>query len=243
MCCGVGCWCCVCTCGVVCCVGCVCVVLVLCCVLCGTRKTPPCVRSKRLRVYGQDVSVCTGTRRRPDRTHGGVLDGHTGVFSSLSLALSRSFLPLLFSSLLFSFSSLLFSSLLFSSLLFSSLLFSSLLFSSLLVSRSRSVVDCAVVCGVLCVVWVVSVWWWCCVMSCVMSCLVCCVVVVLCGVWCVGVLFLSFSLSLNSLLPLSRSLSFLFFPSSVLSSSFSSLFPSRQQTLCKALINKRDVQL
>ena len=58
-------------------------------------------------------------------------------------------------------------------------------------------------------------------------------------------LFLSFSLSLNSLLSLSRSLSlsFLFFPSSVSSSSFSSLFPSRQQTLCKALINKRNVQL
>ena len=42
------CWCCVCTCW--------CWVLVK----LGTRKTPLCVRSKRLRVYGQDVSVCTG---------------------------------------------------------------------------------------------------------------------------------------------------------------------------------------
>ena len=114
-------------------------------------------------------------------------------------------------------------------------------------------------------------------MSCVLCCLVCCVVVVLCGVWvhegvvlcdelcvvlfgvlrgggvvwCVGVLFLSFSFSLSVSLFLSilfflflaLSLSFLFFPSSVLSSSFSSLFPSHQQTLCKAQINKRDVQL
>ena len=47
-------------------------------------------------------------------------------------------------------------------------------------------------------------------------------------VWCVGVLFLSFSLSLFLsilfFLFLALSLSFLFFPSSVLSSSFSSLF-------------------
>ena len=65
----------------------------------------------------------------------------------------------------------------------------------------------------------------------------------LCGVW-----VFYFSFFLNSLLSLSRSRSFLFFPYSVLSSSFSSLsfsslsslFPSRQQTLCKALINKRE---
>ena len=125
--CGVVCGCVVlvCACGVVCaCVCCgVCVLCVLCgvsvgCVVCcflcvcvhvvlvklGTRKTPLCVRSKRLRVYGQDVSVCvpaTGpnvldiraccryTRRRPDRTHGGVLNVHTKGFSS----------PLLFSCL------------------------------------------------------------------------------------------------------------------------------------------------
>ena len=49
------------------------------------RKTPPCVDSKRLRVCVQDASVCTGktpacvghagvfTRRRLERTHGGVL--------------------------------------------------------------------------------------------------------------------------------------------------------------------------
>ena len=112
---------------------CVYMCVVLCVVLCvklGTRNTLPCVRSKRLRLYGQDVSVCTGTRRRPDRTHGGVLNGHTGSFLfSLSLLLSL-VLSFLFSSLLFSF------------------------LPSFLVSRSRSVVDCAVVCGVLCVVWV-----------------------------------------------------------------------------------------
>ena len=52
-----------------------CWVLVLCvymwcCVLCVQvvcgeawhAENPPCVRSKRLRVYGQDVPVCTGNR-------------------------------------------------------------------------------------------------------------------------------------------------------------------------------------
>ena len=34
--------------------------VVWCVVKLGTRKTPLCVRSKHLRVYGQDVSVCTG---------------------------------------------------------------------------------------------------------------------------------------------------------------------------------------
>ena len=79
-------------------------------------------------------------------------------------------------------------------------------------------------------------------------------------VWCVVCgcfisLFLSFSLSLFLsilfflflALSLFLSCSFLLLsclPLSLLSSSsFSSLFPSRQQTLCKALINKRDVQL
>ena len=83
---------------------CVCVHVVL--VKLGMRKTP-CV-------YVQNASVCTVraspcvpatgpnvldiraccryTRRRPDRTHGGVLNVHTGGFSS----------PLLFSSLLIS---------------------------------------------------------------------------------------------------------------------------------------------
>ena len=112
--CDVWCWCCVCTCGVVCCVGCVCV-WCWCGVVCGeawhaenppvcTFKTPPCVRSGRLRVYRQRA------RMSKTGTHGDVLTVHTeafwtytqGVFSSLSsplsLALSRSFLPLLFSS-------------------------------------------------------------------------------------------------------------------------------------------------
>ena len=107
-------------------------------------------------------------------------------------------------------------------------------------------------CGVLCVVWVHEG---------VVLCDELCVVLfgVLRGggvVWCVVYgcfisfflylsLFLSFSLSLNSLLSLSRSLSFFLVLSffCLSSSSFSSLFPSRHQTLCKALINKRDVQL
>ena len=53
-------FCVVCLWGVWCVVFCVCVHVVL--VKLGTRKTPLCVRSKRLRVYGQDVSVCTGNR-------------------------------------------------------------------------------------------------------------------------------------------------------------------------------------
>ena len=108
--------CCVCTCGVWCwcCVW--CVVLAWCVVKLGTRKTP--------RVYVQNASVCevrtspcvpaTGphvldmraccryTRRRPDLTHGGVLNVHTGgflFFLSLCCSLSRSFFPLLFSCL------------------------------------------------------------------------------------------------------------------------------------------------
>ena len=74
----VSCWCvhvvlCVRVCVVVCvCVLCVHVVLVK----LGTRKTPLCVRSKRLRVYGQDVSVCTGNR--PECLgHSGLLPVHT----------------------------------------------------------------------------------------------------------------------------------------------------------------------
>ena len=149
-------WCCVWLCGVVC--GCACGCVVLCvvvrvvwwcvCVVCGEAwrtENPPCVDSKRLRVYCQDVSVCTVrtspcvqatgphvqhmrarcryTRRRPDRTHGGVLHLHTGGFFSpsppllLSLfpALSLSFLSFSLLSFSFSFSSLLLS-LLFSSL-------------------------------------------------------------------------------------------------------------------------------
>ena len=98
----------------------VCVVLLLrvlccccgcgCCVVCGlarlgTRKTPPCVGSKRLCVPVQSASVCGGktpacvvhirpfsgyTRRRPDRTHGDVLNLHTEGFSAFSVFLALS---------------------------------------------------------------------------------------------------------------------------------------------------------
>ena len=95
-----------------------CVHVVLCVVKLGTRKTP--------RVYVQNASVCTVrtspcvpatgphvqdmraccryTRRRPDRTHGGVLNGHTGgflfsLFSSLFLSLCCSLSFFLSSSL------------------------------------------------------------------------------------------------------------------------------------------------
>ena len=55
-------------------VGVQCVCGVWCVARLGTRKTPVCVDSKRLRVHVQDVSVCT---------HGGVLNPHTrGVFAS-----------------------------------------------------------------------------------------------------------------------------------------------------------------
>ena len=60
----------------------------------GMRKTPPCVDSKRLRVCVQDASVCNWktracvehagvsgyTRRRPERTLGGVLNTHSEAF-------------------------------------------------------------------------------------------------------------------------------------------------------------------
>ena len=75
-----------------------------CGVVCGETwhaENPPCVRSKRLRVYG-----CRYTRRRPDRTHGGVLNVHTGRFSLLSLLLSLSLSLLLSLVLSFLFSSL-----------------------------------------------------------------------------------------------------------------------------------------
>ena len=61
----------------------VCVVVLLCVVVCHTEKHP-CVHSKRLRVYVQNVSVCTGTTRtcfstcaRGAGTHGDVLNVHT----------------------------------------------------------------------------------------------------------------------------------------------------------------------
>ena len=84
-------WCCV-LCGVVCGVGVVCVVWVVsvcacgvvvhvvwCGVVCGEAwhaENPLCVRSKRLRVYGQDVSVCTGNKPACVR-HAGLLPVHT----------------------------------------------------------------------------------------------------------------------------------------------------------------------
>ena len=102
-------------------------VVLWCCVFCwwcgvvrlGMRKTSPCVDSKRLRVCVQDASVCTGktpacaehagvsryTRRRPERTHGGILNLHTEGFSASSSLLS----PLLSSLLSCSLPSLVFS--------------------------------------------------------------------------------------------------------------------------------------
>ena len=84
-------------CVVLCCVVLCCVVVVLCCVvLCGvcvvwcvarlgTQKQPPCVDSKRPRVYRHHAHICYHmcawclyTRGRFESTHGGFLDGHTG---------------------------------------------------------------------------------------------------------------------------------------------------------------------
>ena len=84
---------------VVCCVLCVvcCVLCVVCCVLCCvvlcvcvwcvTRFETPCVHSTRLRVYVQNVPVCTGTTRtcfntcaRGAGTNGEVLNVHTETF-------------------------------------------------------------------------------------------------------------------------------------------------------------------
>ena len=70
-----------------------------------TVRTSPCVPATGPNVL--DIRACCRyTRRRPDRTHGGVLNVHTGGFSS----------PLLFSSHFFASRSLL---LLFSSLVLS----------------------------------------------------------------------------------------------------------------------------
>ena len=60
---------------------CVCV----CGVWCGTQKKPPCVDSKRPRVYRHHAHMCQNmrawcryTQGRFESTHGGFLDGHTG---------------------------------------------------------------------------------------------------------------------------------------------------------------------
>ena len=72
-------WCCVVVCLV-------CVVVLLCVVVCHAEKHP-CVHSKRLRVYVQNVTVCTRTTRtcgntcaRGGGTHGDVLNVHTQAF-------------------------------------------------------------------------------------------------------------------------------------------------------------------
>ena len=84
-------WCVVC-CGVVCSVV-VCGVVWCCVVLCGVvrlgmrktpsvcrfKKTPPCVRSRRLRVYRGNARMFNTCGRFPG-THGGVLNAHTEAF-------------------------------------------------------------------------------------------------------------------------------------------------------------------
>ena len=65
-------------------------------------KTPPCVPGKRPHVQHRAFSWYT--RRRRDRTHGGVLNAHTEGFSAFSVFLALSLLSPLFSSLLFSLS-------------------------------------------------------------------------------------------------------------------------------------------
>ena len=69
---------------------CVCVCVCLWCVVvfgvwCGTQKKPPCVNSKRPRVYRHHAHMCYHmrawcryTQGRFESTHGGFLDGHTG---------------------------------------------------------------------------------------------------------------------------------------------------------------------
>ena len=88
---------CLCVCGVVCCGVVWCVWCVVCVVWCvarlGTQKKPPCVDSKRPRVYRHHAHMCYHmcawcryTRRRFESTHGSFLDGHTeGRGSSLVL--------------------------------------------------------------------------------------------------------------------------------------------------------------
>ena len=97
-------WCCVVLCGVVGRGVCLCVCV---CVCCGTlkkreknacvdSKTPPCVHSKRLCVCRHHAHVCFNicawcryTRGRYERTHGDVLNGHTGSRGSSSVLLTK----------------------------------------------------------------------------------------------------------------------------------------------------------
>ena len=90
-----------------------------------TVRTSPCVPATGPHVLDMRA-CCRYTRRRPDRTHGGVLNVHTGGFSLLSLLLSLS-LSLCCSLSFFLSSSLLLSCL--SSYMSLSLFFFSFLFS------------------------------------------------------------------------------------------------------------------
>ena len=70
-------WCvCVCVCGV-----CVCVCVVVGFARLGTQKKPPCVDSKRPRVYRHHAHMCYHMRRGAG-THGDVLNLHTEVFGT-----------------------------------------------------------------------------------------------------------------------------------------------------------------
>ena len=75
-------WCCV---AVLCCVLCCVVCVVWCVARLGTQKKPPCVDSKRPRVYRHHAHMCYHmrawcryTRGRFESTHGGFSYGHTG---------------------------------------------------------------------------------------------------------------------------------------------------------------------
>ena len=75
-------------------------------------KTPPCVRSRRLRVYPENAHVLNMrtfsgyTRKCPERTHGGLLNQGFSAFSSLFSSLLSFSLSLVLSSLSLSLHSL-----------------------------------------------------------------------------------------------------------------------------------------
>ena len=67
-------------------------------VWCGTQKKPPCVDSKRPRVYRHHARMCQNmrawcwyTQGRLESTHGGFLDGHTGRGEGRGRACHRQF--------------------------------------------------------------------------------------------------------------------------------------------------------